>query len=381
MIILQKPYVSDFLIQTIKENNFSILENEISKKYFKQEKLTNSNDAIKKYIEDNEFFYTNSENSIDWILENLNNEPISRMIKLSKDKYLFRDALKSIYPDYYFKKIKYENLKTFDVNKIKFPIILKPTTGFLSFGVYPIKNKDEWQKTISKIDDDIKKLKGIFPNTVVDLSDFIIEEMIEGREFALDAYFNENNEAVILNIFEHPFFNEKDVSDRVYYTSKAIIEEFLEPFNELLNKIGKIGNYKNFPFHLELRVNQDEIIPIELNPMRFCGWCITDIAYWAWKINVYEMFFKKLKPDWKSILNNSNNDYFYFTIGDIPSNIERNKIKEIDYSSYLKNIQNPLDIRKIDYKNNPVFAIVFARTNTLDEIKKILNLKMENFII
>ena len=148
----------------------------------------------------------------------------------------------------------------------------------------------------------------------------------------------------------------------------------------LLNKIGKIGNFKNFPFHLELRKNKNEIIPIEINPMRFCGWCITDIAQNAWGINVYEYYFKKLKPDWEKILSNSTDDYFYFTIGDIPSSIDRNKIKNIDFESYLKNIENPLVIRKIDYKNNPVFAIIFAKTSSLDEIKNILKLDMEKFI-
>ena len=45
-----------------------------------------------------------------------------------------------------------------------------------------------------------------------------------------------------------------------------------------MDKIGKEIGYKNFPFHIELRIDKDKIIPIEINPMRFCGWCITDIA-------------------------------------------------------------------------------------------------------
>ena len=32
MFILEKPYVSDFLIETIKKNNYSVLDNEISRK-------------------------------------------------------------------------------------------------------------------------------------------------------------------------------------------------------------------------------------------------------------------------------------------------------------------------------------------------------------
>ncbi len=379
MIILEKPYVSDFLIETIKNNNFDVLDNEVSRNYFSKGELVSFEDAVQKYNQ-GELFYSNSENSIDWIAQNLPISDISDMIELSKNKIHFREILKQIYPNYYFEKVKFEDLDDFDISKIKFPIILKPSVGFLSFGVYPIKNAGEWEKTIKKLNSDIEKLKGIFPNSVVDMSDFLIEEMIEGREFAIDAYFDENGKATILNIFEHPFFDENDVSDRLYYTSKQILQQYLEPFKILLDKIGKIGKYKNFPFHLELRANEQAIIPIELNPMRFCGWCITDIAYFAWGINVYEAYFKKQKPDWEKILKTAKDGYFYFTIGDIPSGIDRAKIKNIDYEKYLKNIKNPLNIRKIDYKNNPVFAIVFAFCSNIEEIKNILKLDMKEFI-
>lgn len=35
----------------------------------------------------------------------------------------------------------------------------------------------------------------------------------------------------------------------------------------------------NFPVHVEIRVKEDKICPIEFNPMRFAGLCTTDIAY------------------------------------------------------------------------------------------------------
>ena len=375
MIILNKPYVSDFLVETIDKNNFTVLDNEIARKYFPQECLTSTKNAVSEKL-----FYSNSENSIDWILENMADTELAEMIRISKDKALFREKLKSVYPNYFFKEVEVNELKNLDIKSLKFPFVLKPTVGFLSFGVYPIKNEEDWQKTLGRIDLDIENFKNIFPQSVVDTNKFLIEEMIDGEEYAIDGYFDENNEATILNIFLHPFFNDKDVSDRAYYTSKKIIEENLSEFKQVLDKVGKACNYKNFPFHLELRKNDKNIIPIELNPIRMCGWCITDIAYYAWGINVYEYYFKQLKPDWEEILKNASSDYFYFTLGDIPSNINRSEIKEIDYDKYLKNIEKPLSIRKIDYSVNPLFAIVFGQTPNLDEIKNLLNLDMAQFV-
>ena len=380
MIILNKPYVSDFLVKTAKDNTFEILDNEVSHKYFGRETLTSTEKAVEKYLKHSEPFYSNSENSINWVLENLPDTDLANMIKISKNKALFREKLQKIYPDYFFKSVMLSDLPSLDIKSLKFPLILKPAVGFLSFGVYPIYNEEDWHAVLKNLNSDLEKVKGIFPKEVVDTSEFILEEMISGEEFAVDAYFDDKGKSVILNIFQHPFFGDKDVSDRAYYTSKNIIKKHLKSFTELLDKIGEVAGYKNFPFHLELRTDGKKIIPIELNPMRFCGWCITDIANYAWGINVYEAYFKNLKPDWDKILENSSEDYFYFTIGDIPSDIDRASIKQIDIDGFLKNISNPLEIRKVDYKQNPVFAIVFGQTPDFSEIENLLKADMRPYI-
>jgi hypothetical protein len=41
---------------------------------------------------------------------------------------------------------------------------------------------------------------GIYPEQVLDTRSFLIEEYIEGDEFALDAYFDGDGNPVILNI-------------------------------------------------------------------------------------------------------------------------------------------------------------------------------------
>ncbi len=378
MIILEKPYVSDFLVDTIKKNAFVALKTPLAKEFLTDDFLIDESDTNKL---ENELLYSNSENAINWVLANFKSKKISEYIKICKDKILFRETLKSIYPDFYFKKVLLSEIELINPAELNFPLILKPSVGFLSFGVYPIKNEIEWNNVILKLKNEIENYKGVFPENVVNFDEFIIEEMIEGEEFALDAYYDENGEAIILNIFKHPFFDDNDVSDRVYYTSSEIIKDNLEEFKEMLDKIGKCCGFKNFPFHIELRANQKKVVPIEINPLRFCGWCITDIAYFAWGINVYEYYFKKVKPNWSKILSNVDDAYYYFTMADIPSDIKKDDIKNIDYNAYLKNIKNPLEIRKINPNNNPVFAIVFAKTNSMDEIKNLLKLNMKKFIV
>lgn len=383
MIILDKPYISDLLKKTVEINHFPVLKNSETEGFNINNNidLWDSNYAVNQFKQQiDEPVYCNSENAIDWIVENLYFTDIPQKIKLFKDKVLFRKLISNIYPDFYFTECRLDELNQLDYSKIKFPVVLKPSVGFLSFGVYVIYDRSDWINVIKKLKSDIEKFQSIFPKTVVDTSKFIIEELIEGDEYAVDVYFDNNGHPAILNIFKHPFVSETDVSDRVYYTSKKIIKSYLNDFNELFVKIGKAAELKNFPAHIELRVNEKNIIPIEVNPMRFTGWCLTDLAYYAWGINVYEYYINRKKPDWNKILAEKDDSLYYFTVAEIPQKINNENIKKVKYDEFIQNFANPLDLRKLDYKKLPLFAEVFARTEDYNEIEKILALDLNNYI-
>ncbi len=390
MFILDKPYVSDYLEDTAIKNNYCVLENTAKEELKLNPGLNfcDENSAINMLKNGREkFIYCNSENAIDWISKNLTFTDIPRQISLCKDKVQFRKLISKIYPDFYFEEIPLDKIETIDASKLKFPLVLKPKIGFLSFGVYPVYDKNGWEKTLSVLKDDIKKYEEIFPKSVVNTSSFIIEEMIEGDEFAVDVYFNDDNEPVILNIYKHPFSGADDVSDRIYFTSKKIIENYLDKFQTQLSKIGNVLKLKNFPCHIELRAdkNTGEIIPIEINPMRFAGWCLCDLAHYAFNINPYVYYFEQKKPVWKNILSNMDDGLYCFTIGDIPQNIKNNDIQNVDYEAYSHSLtaQNGklFELRKIDYKNFPIFALAFIKLQDESAVFNILKADFSRYIL
>lgn len=383
MLILDKPYISDLLEKTALKNNFSVLENDSVKELGLNTNLNyvkeiDAIEQIKK--EKNPLLYSNSENSINWITKNLGFTDLPQKINLFKDKVKFRQLISEIYPDFYFKELAINELKDLNISTIKMPFIIKPSVGFLSMGVYPVNNENEWINVLKNIETDMDKFKDLFPIEVMDSSKFIIEEIIAGEEFAVDAYFNNNGEPVILNILKHPFASEKDVSDRLYFTSKVIIKNHLAKFEDLLKKIGKLADLKNFPLHIEMRVNNDKIVPIEINPMRFAGWCTTDLAYYAYGINVYECYLNQQEPNWEIIFKQTDDAIYYLTIAEVPTSIDRESIKNLNYKEFLNNIKEPLEIRKIDYKKHPLFAMVFAKTEEHDEIANLLNQDLTKYI-
>lgn len=384
MIILEEPYVSDFLKETVIEKSFKVLDNDAIRKMDLSDNfnLLNEDDVSSNL---NKSFmpliYSNSENSINWISKNLSETGLPEKINIFKDKVKFRKLISQIYPEFFFKEIDYQDIGDFDISNLKMPFIIKPSIGFLSMGVYPVNNYSEWQKVLSSLNDDMEKFKNLFPKEVMDSSKFIIEEMIEGDEFAVDVYFNQNGEPVILNIFQHPFLDNKDVSDRVYITSKDIIRKYLNKFDSVLKQIGKLADLKNFPMHIELRADEnDVIIPIEVNPMRFAGWCTTDLAYFAYGINVYDCYLNQKKPDWENILHSDDEHIYYFAMAEVPASYSKENIQSFDYQAFLNNIKEPMDVRKIDWSKHPLFAIVFAKTKDFKEIENVLSLDIHQYI-
>ena len=384
MIILDNPYVSPLLEDTVAKKFYPVLNNEMARSLSKFDMMNVLSDEAAVDLlkgEKNPQLYSNSENAINWISTHLNFSELPQKIELFKNKGEFRRLLKEIYPDFYFFESGFDSLSMLDTEKIRFPVVLKPCVGFLSMGVYIIRDAEEWADVIKNLRDDIEKFRGQFPTEVVDASSFIVEELINGEEFAIDAYFDKYGKPVILNIFKHPFSDETDVSDRVYFTSGEIIKSNHDRFESLLSQIGSLAQLRNFPLHMEVRVDGERVVPIEINPMRFAGWCVTDLAYFAYGIDVYEYYFEQKTPDWETILKEKGSEFYYFTIAEVPVSVDKSMIREVDYDGFLKNISHPLEVRKIDYRRHPIFAIVFAKTDDYSEMSNILKKDMRDFII
>jgi len=387
LFFVDKQYVSDFFKKTVRDNAIPVVGTEIAKELdlYQGTIIISEAEAVKIAQEsDNLSLYTTSENSIGWIAKHLSFSDFPEKIDLFKNKIKFRELTKSMFPDFYFKAVKVEDLSDIQFSELPLPLIIKPSTGFMSMGVHKVTNPEEWNRTIDLIVEEIDQKKDIYPAEVVDTSLFIIEQCIKGEEFAVDAYYDSNGEAVILGILKHTFSSAADVSDRVYTTSKEIIENNLEEFTQFAAKIGNLAELKNFPAHIELRRGNDgTLFPIEVNPMRFGGWCTTaDLTFMAYGFNPYLYYYSQIKPNWDEILKDKDGKLFSIIILDNSTGIDIDKITSFDYKKLLSKFENPIELRKLNYREYPVFGFLFTETsedNTI-ELKRILNSDLKEFV-
>lgn len=387
MLLIDKPFASDFLIKTIKENNFPIIITEVSKSMISDESLNwiSEKEAIERYKKEADLLlYSNSENAISWIEKNLSFSKLPSQIQLFKNKILFRELLKDAFPNYFFKGVQLSELSKIETATLKFPLILKPAVGFFSLAVHKVDNALEWQTVLANIEQEIESFKGMYPKEVVDVSDFIIEQYIEGEEYAVDCYFNKNGDPVVLNVMHHIFSSDKDVSDRVYSTSKEIIEKHKLKIEAFLKIVGEKAQLKNFPMHVEIRVDSNNtIIPIEINPLRFGGWCTTgDMSYFAYGFNSYEQFLYQKAPNWNAIFETRKDTLYSLIVLDNNSGINEKDIASFDYELLLKDFKKPLNLREVDFRKYAVFGFLFIETSkeNKDEINTILASNLRKYI-
>jgi len=163
-----------------------------------------------------------------------------------------------------------------------------------------------------------------------------------------------------------------------------VIKENLSKFDKFLKQIRSKIKLKNFPLHAEVRIdNNGNLIPIEINPLRFGAWCTSaELANYAFGINEYLMFMNNQKPDWDSILQKADNNIYSLVIFDNSTGYKADEIKSFNYEIALSQFKNPLELRKTDYKKYPLFGFLYVKVeeDRYFELDNILTSDLKEFI-
>lgn len=386
MIILDEPFVSDLLLETISTEQIPVIETPYFSKIKKgngYSPITCEQAVIELNTKEYPLLYSNSENAIHWVTKHLKHTTLPAKIELFKDKARFRRLVQDLFPDFYFKELPFNDLEQLAVGTLPFPFIIKPSVGFFSLGVHKVNSPQEWPAVLQKLKDELAQNQQQYPVEVLNQSNFIIEQLITGDEYAFDAYFNENGTPVVLGIFKHLFSSDADVSDRVYYTSKDIIENQIQAFTRFLEEVGARAKLRNFPLHVEVRIENGKVFPIEINPMRFGGWCTTaDLTTKAFDFNPYIYFQQQLTPDWERILAEKAGKNYCMVILDNSTGFQAKNIESFNYEALMARFEKPLDMRKNDWNKYPVFGIMFTETrqDNFEEIEWVLKSDLKDFV-
>lgn len=383
MLILARPSISTYLARTLYENHIPAVVTDDLTLPMKPaiQTLTPSQFAQAPKQAYQTLLLTSSENALSFLYQTIPYDDRILKARLFKDKAAFRRAISKKFPNYFFKELQAAELDRLDPSSLPFPVVLKPATGISSIGVIRVGSISEWPAAVKYIQGDLENYQKNYSAAVVESQKVLIERYIEGREFAIDGYYNSEAEPVVLNLLEHLFLNDQDTSDRIYLTRRSLLEAYLPQVETFLKEFGDIFDLKRFPFHLELRLTpQGELIPIELNPLRFSGLGTTEIAQYAYGINVYESFFKQTRPDWRKILDRKDDSVYSFMCADISTQFFRKPGLKVLDRHLFKQFEEVLEYRLLDEVETSTFAVVFFRSADLDEPKRFLAMDFDQFV-
>lgn len=373
MYLLEAPFVSDLLADSARRSSCPVLDTPMARRHLPGDALTDEAGFAEMASQPRARLYSNSENALDWVHKHLGEHPVAEAVAALKDKVRFRELLADLDPDYAYSEVPATALGDFDPRSLPAPFVIKPAAGFFSLGVHIVNDPNEWGAVRERISRDRARFADLYPSRVLDLDRWIAEQVIEGDEFAVDVYYRTDGEAVVLGIMEHPFAHGADVSDRVYRTSAEILVRYRERFEEYLRELGARFGLRDFPMHIELRVDAKGIIrPIEANPLRFGGWCAADMAFHAWGFDPYLAYLEDRRPDWDTLLASRSDRVYALVVADLPADVDRDRV-DVDFERFASRFSRVLELRRVEDRRHPVFAFVFVevergREEELEEV-------------
>ncbi|MEK6883036.1 MAG: ATP-grasp domain-containing protein, partial [Nanoarchaeota archaeon] len=220
MFILSGPYNSSFLGKSLRNINEPVLALPGTKIPFGNSYKINKKDDFEITLS-NKKILTSLEDSLDYLNNNFKEHESVKIANLFKNKFLFRDRLARtcVFPKFEYQKIDSPTTITVDYIKNN-PKVLKPVSGISSKNVTILNN-----------------IKKDFYVEASQNNSYILEKYIHGIELAVDGYYDSSGFPVIINITQHEFFSDSDVSDTLYWTNLKLIQTHIRKIEYLLQDI------------------------------------------------------------------------------------------------------------------------------------------------
>ena len=315
-----------------------------------------------------------SEASLDLLMSCMNDDSRFNAILKLKDKYLFREILLKIYPTYKFQKIKVEEIESLVITEKS---VIKPVKGCFGTAVRVIEPSTDFLKLSAELQEEMQKNGAIFSDTVLSKEDFIVEQFIGGEEFAVDMFYNSNGEPCIVNIYHHPMPHNLAYLHMVYYSSKTVFDKIYDKAKYFFTELNKILKVKNFAMHGEFKLNDGQLVPIEINSMRFGGMGLGNMIFHALGVNPYQYFLEEREPNWAAIWKGKEFDNFVYFIA---YNALNKSLK--DYKPNLIKLKQKfgkvLLEKQFDYQKQLASGI-FCLEETNQNITELLKIEFDDY--
>ncbi|WP_242155325.1 ATP-grasp domain-containing protein [Aestuariivivens sediminis] len=316
---------------------------------------------------------TTSEATLDSILNGIDDDVTKTAIESMKDKLLFRKLLQDDFPALKYYYINYDDIKALKISNKK---VLKPVKGCFGTAVKIIDEHSDLNLIAEEIKSEIGVNSSVFSDSVLSQNAFLLEDFIDGEEYAVDMFYDSQGKPHIVNIYYHPLPKHQDYLHMIYYTSKIIFETVYDEAMTFFYKLNAKLQVKNMALHSEFK-RSHKLVPIEINAMRFGGMGLGNMIYHSLKVNPYEHFINEQSPNWDRIWRDwptSNFVYFIAYNGtDINKALQRPNLNKLE-NEFTK----ILNRTSFDYRKQLAFG-VYTLEESSENIEKLLKIDFNDY--
>ena len=326
-----------------------------------------------------------SQSSLDPVMERMDCPERLDGIEQLSDKYRCRSAMEPMFPDFEF-----HGMELSEIHEEMFSpdrkYIIKPVKGFFGVGVREIGDPRDIPAIKEEIRNDLKKSSGFFSDRIFSGEKMIIEQYIEGDEYAVDMFYSEEGKPEIVNIAHHPLPKNRAYDHVLYYTNRRVFQEIYEKAESFFTRLNEIVGITSFPVHAEFRIGKTgELVPIELNPLRYGGFGMADLGYWAFGQCPYYSFFQNRAYDWDKIWNRDHRDRHYaWILAYKGTGVDTDGIFIKDIHARLREFIGEASLLRyqgLDYRDNPVFAIAYLAEEEEHRLMRWLDVEFRDFFV
>ena len=315
-----------------------------------------------------------SEAAIETIVSRMDDLARKNAIEVLKNKYAFRKMLADLYPNYQYQLVKMQEVKDL---KITQKSIIKPVKGVFGTAVRIIDRDTDLTKLVSELKIELSRNENVFSNGVLSKEDFIIEQYIEGEEYAVDMFYNATGEACITNIYHHPIPHNKAYLHMIYYSSKEVFDDIYVKAKHFFTELNQILSVTNIPLHSEFKLCNNKLIPIEINILRFGGMGLGNLVFHSLGINPYACFLNNTEPDWQKIWQEDTNDIFAFFIAYNGASINISNYRP-NRERLKQQFTQILLEHSFDYQKQLTFGIYYLK-ETQENLSALLEIEFDDF--
>ena len=162
----------------------------------------------------------------------------------------------------------------------------------------------------------------------------------------------------------------------IYYMSKAVFEKIYPRAIAFFKKLGDKLPLKNIVLHSEFKLDQ-ELVPIEINAMRFGGMGLGNMIYHSLNINPYQYFIEGRSPDWDKIWAQYPQHNFVYFIAYNGTQIDKTT-QQPNLNKLESEFTNILNRTLFDYQKQLAFGAYILEEST-ENISKLLQIDFNEY--